>query len=291
MRLLLTGAGGFVGSHIAEYMAEATDWEIVPVPFIHRGLARQIGHIDYIIHAAALADVRTSLEEPGETIQLNVNATLDMLEMARQLRPRAFIQISTNEVYGPACQGLHGEWSPIVPGSPYAASKAAQEAIAIAYWRSYHVPVVITNTQNLFGERQQPNKLIPTCVRKVMSGEPVALAAGSNYWLHARDHAAALLFLLRGQPALYPAERPDRFNIRGDQELTNERIAELVADALGLPLHCLSTGKSDQPGHDASYALDSKKLSGLGWHPVLPVEESIRRTALSFASHPEWLAA
>ena len=288
-RLLLTGAGGFAGSHIAEYMAEATDWDIVPVPFIYRGLARQLGQVDYIIHAASLADVRASLEDPVETIQSNVNATLMMLEVARELRPKVFIQVSTNEVYGPTRNGLHREWDAIIPGSPYAASKAAQEAIAIAYWRSYHVPVVITNTQNLFGERQQSNKLIPTCVSKITKGEPVQVVSGAHYWLHARDHAAALLFLLRGQPGRYPATVPDRFHIRGEDELSNHRVALLVAEALGLPLRVEMNGESTQPGHDGSYALDNSKLRDLGWRSSLTVEESIKRVALSFAA--EQLAA
>src|SRR5215472_5757316 len=129
------------------------------------------GAVDFCVNFAAESHVDRSIVEPRRFVLNNVETVITMLDWARQAKPRVFIQFSTDEVYGPAALGhAHGEWAPIVPSNPYSGSKAAQEAIAIAYWRTYGLPIVIVNSMNLFGERQEPEKLIPVVIRQVLEG-------------------------------------------------------------------------------------------------------------------------
>ena len=329
-RLLITGIAGFGGSHAMEHVLANTDWEIVGLAsFRHRGdplrlvnadparvrvhyadlrsdlsprLIDQIGHVDYIWHLAAESHVDRSIAEPRHFMENNVGATLTILEYARAVKPRAVIQVSTDEVYGPAPIGHdHVEWSPIIPSNPYSAAKAAQEAAAIAYWRTYGVPLVITNTMNLFGERQDPEKFIPMCISRVLAGQPVTVHGsedriGSRFYLHARNHADALLWLTRNRP---PAEyeegltdRPDRYHVRGEREIDNLEMAQLIARLLGRPLRYEFVDfHAARPGHDRRYALDDAKLRGLGWTPLFSLEASLARTIDWTLGHREWVAA
>ena len=171
-RILITGSAGFIGTHTVEHFIANTDWEIIGIDsFRHRGdslrvnqdptrykiythdlttpisdrLIRKIGDIDYIINMASESHVDRSITDPVDFCENNIKLALTMLEYAREAKPKIFIQISTDEVYGAALNGMnHKEWSTILPSNPYSASKAAQEALAISYWRTYGVPIVIT---------------------------------------------------------------------------------------------------------------------------------------------------
>lgn len=327
-RVLLTGIAGFIGSHTAEHLQANTDWDIIGLAsFRHRGdalridgmdpervtihhadltgpiserMAERIGPIDYIINMAAESHVDRSISEPRPFIENNVALAITMLEYARLIKPKFFVQISTDEVYGAAGPGVeYPEWSPILPSNPYSASKAAQEAIAISYWRTYGVPLVLTNTMNNFGERQDPEKMVPMVVRRVIHDEVVTIhgtreAIGSRFYLHARNHADALLFLLRGElPAKYGEEhvdRPDRFNVVGEREIDNLSLAHMIADLVGRPLRYeLVDFHSTRPGHDLRYALDGSKIRNMGWRPPLDLEDSLRRVIEWTQANPEWL--
>ena len=229
-RVLLTGAGGFIGAHCLEYFMEHTDWEILCIDsFRHKGVLRRIDQamdryvfdtvrqkysgtlfgqkvvetperiqvfyhdlsvplstqlenqllerhiddrgrvvekkIDYIINMASDSAVERSTTDPTHCLRNNYELVVNMLEFARRVQPRLFLQISTDEVYGeanpdPSDPG-HKEWATIMPSNPYAASKAAQEAVAISYWRTYDIPVVLTNCMNIVGEWQDPEKFLP----------------------------------------------------------------------------------------------------------------------------------
>lgn len=321
--VLLTGIAGFIGAHLAEHLAVNTDWRIVGLAsFRHRGdplrlesvhraevfhadlvaplserLIDRIGPVDYIVNAAADSHVDRSITDPRSFMENNTSLAVTMLDYARIVKPRVFVQVSTDEVYGAAPRGTdHVEWSPIIPSNPYAASKAAQEAAAIAYWRTYGVPVVLTNTMNNFGERQDPEKYVPMVIRSVRDGRAVTVHGepgkiGSRFYLHARNHADAILYLLQRPAAAYPdASRPDRFHVRGEREVDNLELAQLVAGAVGKPLRYeLTNFHSARPGHDLRYALDDKLLRGAGWVPPVPFEESLERTVRWTLRHPEWL--
>jgi dTDP-glucose 4,6-dehydratase len=260
----------------------------------------RIGPVDYIWNLASESHVDRSITDPRPFIENNVRLAITMLEYARLARPEVFIQVSTDEVYGPAPEGVDfPEWSPIVPSNPYSASKAAQEAIAISYWRTYSVPLIITNTMNLIGERQDTEKFIPSTIAKVHADKIVTVHGneqeiGSRFYIHARNHADALLFLTNAvKPALFDrdtVDKPDRFNVRGEREVNNLEMAEMIADILGKKLkYQFLDFHRERPGHDPRYALDDKKLRDLGWTPPLPLFESLERTVSWTLRNPEWL--
>ena len=327
-RVLLTGGAGFVGSHAVRHFLTSTDWELIlPVTFRHKGLPFRlasamndleakgrvtvimtdlsapidgytrsaIGPVDYIVNFASESHVDRSIAEPTSFIRNNVDVMLNVLEYARKVEPEMLIQISTDEVYGPAPDGYaHREWDPFIPSNPYSASKAAQEAIAISYWRTYDVPVVLTNTMNMIGEMQDPEKFVPMVIQKFLRGEEVPIHAsprgviGSRFYLHARNLADACLFLLnRGKPAMYRdgADRPDKWHVVGEQEISNLDMAHMIGSLLyeesgsGNPLRVrLVDFHTSRPGHDLRYALDGTKISEAGWTPPVELEDSLRKT-------------
>lgn len=269
-----------------------------------------------VVHFASDSHVDRSIEDPAPFIKNNVGVTLTMLEFARDLAKyyedsgcgrslKSFVQISTDEVYGPAHDNhRHAEWEPIIPSNPYAASKAAQEAICTSYWRTYDVPVIITNTMNNIGERQGAEKFFPMIIRKVLAGETVPIHAvdgvvGSRYYLHARNHADAVLHLITnteipsyrapGRSGPY-SDIPSRYHVVGDAELTNLQLAQMISEILDRPLHYdLIDGHTARPGHDLRYALNGDKMYYGGWSAPVPLKESIRKTVQWYIDNPQWL--
>lgn len=345
MRVLLTGASGFVGSHVLRHLLANTDWEIVcPVTFTHRGLPARIasstcdhadaqrrvtivhwdmrsfadlltrrkmtegGPIDVIMNVASESHVDRSIENPVPFIENNVSLMLRVLELSRTLQPKIFLQMSTDEVYGPArLDQNHKEWEPPLPSNPYSASKAAQEAIAISYWRTYGVPLVITNTMNIFGEMQDPEKFVPKIIRNLMDGRSTQVhcaadgTPGSRMYLHARNLADAWLWLVRyfqDHPvATFEGgwHRPARFNIVGDQEINNVEMVHLIGNMVGLDHYMVDEMiepvdfHGARPGHDLRYALDGTKIQEWGWTAPVDFWDSLRRTVKWSLEHPEWL--
>jgi dTDP-glucose 4,6-dehydratase len=328
MRVLLPGASGFLGANCLRYLLDTSDWDIVcPVSFSHRGVPERItqtvaadewsrvtvvtcdlaapiadttaalfGHIDYVINFASESHIPRSLADPVPFVQNNINLMLHLLEYARTQRLRAFVQISTDEVYGPSAEGGHAEWSPILPSTPYSASKAAQEALGISYWRSFGVPLVLVNTMNPIGPMQDPEKFVPMVIGRVLRGETVQIHAGpdgeigSRVYVHARDLAAAIDHVLRDWPALYGqpyVTRPDRWNVVGERDVTNLDLAQLIADCIDLPLR-YEVIVADRPGHGLRYALDGSKLTGAGWKPTRRIEDSVAELVAWSRVNPLW---
>lgn len=334
-RVLCTGLAGSIGAHLFAHICHNTDWHVVGVvSFRHRGLsdrishllehhpewadrltlvthdlygpisditAEQIGKVDYIINLASLSDVYLSILEPRMFIENNVNSTLNMLEYARKAKPEMFIQFSTDEIYGPS-DGVTGykEWDASIPSNPYSASKVCQEAIAISYWRTYEVPVVITNTMNNFGELQQPNKF-PVMVQKaIMNGEEIQIHAepngeiGSRSYIHSRNASDAVLFIIQNtKPYMHQPsaiDKPDRYNITGENQLTNLELAQFIAKLMGKELkYKLMDSTTARPGHDPHYGLDGSKLKNLGWKSPVPFEQSLKDTIKWQSENPEWI--
>lgn len=315
---------------IAEMLNAHPDWRERTTVITHDLIApfspqmiERIGSIDYILNVASESHVDRSITDPVPFVKNNVDLVLNMLEYARIVRPSHFMQISTDEVYGAAPEYLpcqvegefcadgnpanhkhrfvgHKEWSKILPSNPYSASKAAQEAICISYWRTYGVPVVITNTMNNFGEMQDPEKYIPMLIKKIHNGESVTVhgdeqAIGSRYYLHARNHADALLFLIKNvKPAVYEDTEgivmPTRFNVVGEAEVNNLEMAQLIAKLEGKELQYeLVNFHATRPGHDRRYALDGSKLKDLGWKPPIDFETSLKHTVDWTLEKPEWM--
>lgn len=332
-RVLLTGASGFFGSHLLRHLLMNTDWEIVCiVSWKHKGTPerlegalkdqdkdrvtiirhdleaqitpqtqKRIGHIDYILNIASNSHVDRSIEEPAPFFIGNVELVVNMLELARKLKPKLFLQFSTDEVYGPAPKGInYAEWSTIRPSNPYSGSKAAQEAAAFSWWRTYGVPVIITNTMNLVGQTQDTEKYPARLIRKIYNGEKVTVHGkpndiGSRFYIHARSAADAVLFIVNTLPPVAYVEDkievPDRYNIVGDVELNNLELAEMTARLMGKELkYEFEDFHHTRPGHDRRYALSGEKLKKIGWQPPEDFEESWKRSIDWTLEHKEeWL--
>lgn len=343
--VILTGIGGFIGSHCLEYFLEKTDWYIIGIDsFRHKGTYRRLNevlenkewkdrveihhhdlaapiddqfrnliqkttvcsltgmrhhrYIDIIINMASDSAVERSTQNPVACLRNNYDLTINMLEFAREVKPGIFIQISTDEVYGEAKPGeAHKEWDVILPSNPYAASKAAQEAVAISYWRTYDVPVVLTNTMNIIAERQDPEKFLPKIIQKISIGQEMPIYAepdgkiGSRFYLDARNKADALIFLTNFRPVMYKdgAERPDRYNICGDVEMNNLEMAQLVAKVAKQHLNYkLVPSQSARKGYDRRYALDGTKLKELGWTAPISFEETVARIVKWTLENKHW---
>ena len=255
--------------------------------------------LDYIINMASNSAVERSTDDPTECLRNNHDLVVNMLEFARRVNPDIFFQVSTDEVYGEAKPDqAHVEWDVILPSNPYAASKAAQEAIAIAYWRTYDVPVVLTNTMNNIGEWQDPEKFLPKIIQFVSQGKEVPIygddpaSIGTRFYLHAQNHADAFVFLSQFNPAMYAdgADRPDRYNICGDTELNNLEMAQLIADIMGKTLNYrLIPSESARRGYDRRYALDGSKMTRKGWTPPVSFRESLKRVVEWTLANQHWL--
>lgn len=332
-RVLLSGASGFFGSHLLRHLLMNTDWEIVCiVSWKHKGTPERIenawngqdknrvtiirhdleapltnytkvrlGKINYILNIASNSHVDRSIEDPVPFVLGNVQLILSVLELAREIKPEVFLQFSTDEVYGPAPKDVnYSEWSNIRPSNPYSASKASQEAIAFSYWRTYEVPLIITNTINLFGQTQDPEKFIARLIRCVNSGEIITIHGkegdiGSRFYLHARNAADAVLFIVKNLPPTNYMEGiscPDRYNIVSDTEMDNLVLAQMVAKIMGKKLkyelqdfHAVKS----RSGHDRRYSLSSEKLKKLGWKSPNDFETSLKTTIDWTLANPNWI--
>lgn len=335
-RVLLTGPAGFVGHHCLKYFLENTDWFVVCLDsFRHKGTYSRLceldlpedrclvlrhdlsvpidrvlenrvvglGGVDIVVNMASDSAVERSVSDPGACWRNNCELAYNVLEFARRVRPSVFFQISTDEVYGECpTGGSHREWDPICPSNPYAASKAAQEALAISYFRSYGVPVVITNCMNVIGARQDREKFLPKIIWKVATGQPMEIYAnfdesgqpsiGSRFYLHAENHADALVWLSGRPVSSYSAgaSRPDRYNIVGDVELNNLDLALTVAEIMGKKLNYrLVESESARPGYDRRYALDGSKIKSEGWAPPLSFRDGLEGIIRWTMDNPWWI--
>ncbi len=335
--VLVTGAAGFIGHHVVEHLLENTDWNIVALDGItYAGridrltdiesfdpnrvqivwhdlrapindyLDDAIGLVDFVLHLASNSHVDRSIDDPADFFLGNAAVTVNMLEWARKHPEiRKFIQISTDEIYGPVPLNRPSEeWDPILPSNPYAASKAAQEAACIAWWRTCEVPLMITNTMNNYGERQDPEKFIPKAIRHIYRGEPVPVhgkvdpveniwIASSRVWMHARNHADALLYLLQNVEADMHSNGalwPVRFNVAGENEVDCEHISYKLGEIMRKPVSIAWTDyHSSRPGHDMRYSLSGTKLAKAGWIAPIGFEESLERCVKWSMDHPRWM--
>ncbi len=337
-RVLLTGAGGAIGVHFIAHIMHNRDWELVCVdsfkddhkgyfdritqvckdhpdwvprlkvithdlnaPFTPREI-ESIGKIDYIFNLASRSDVQNSIDDPLPFVRNNTEMMLTMLEYARIAKPEVFLHFSTDEVYGPAPKDSlgHKEWSPILPSNPYSASKACQEALAIAWWRSYGVPLILTNTMNNFGEMQAPSKFPAMIQQKLEQGETIKVHAaksgeiGTRYYIHSRNVADAVLYIV-DNVAVVPhshgeIDMPVRLNIVGDKQVSNLDLVKIEAGLMGKPAkYELVYFHENNPGHDLHYGLDGQKLKELGWNSPVSFEDSMLHTIHWQRDNPEWM--
>ena len=336
-RALITGGAGFIAHHLIGQILERTDWEIVSldrldysgnlnrlhdlmltfdpevrkrVKIVHHDLKAElnplvrseVGNVDYIIHLAAGSHVDRSIDYPMEFVMDNVVGSVNILEFARtQKNLERFVYFSTDEVFGPAPDGIkYKENDRYNSTNPYSATKAAAEEIAVAYENTYGLPIYITHTMNVFGERQHPEKFIPMCIKKTRDGESVTIHSdstktipGSRHYIHAEDVADAVLFLLDYEGEFektWGGAKCPKFNIVGSEELNNLDLATIIAEAQGKEFkYEMVDFHSSRPGHDLRYALDGDKMKKLGWEPAKSVRERIAEVTKWTLDNERWI--
>lgn len=325
MRVLITGGCGFLGHHLVEHIYKNTDWEIIIIDKLTYasygfkrlenaqilstervkvftwdlcskltpGLLSELGKIDYILHLAADTHVDNSISHPVEFIQNNISSTVNLLEYSRTLKGlKVFLYFSTDEVYGVAHVGTsYKENDSHNPSNPYSASKSASEMICLSYANTYKIPLIITNTVNITGERQCIEKFIPKVIKAVRDDRLIEIHSnsdcskpGSRFYIHARNVSNAVMYILEH------GKLGEKYNITEDVELDNLQIAQKIAKYMGKELKFkLVNFHEDRPGHDLRYDLNGSKLKELGWKPVVPFEESLERTIRWTMENQEWL--
>ena len=257
------------------------------------GLKKELGDVNYIVHMAADTHVDNSISTPVPFIKNNIMSSVHMLEYARTLENlEIFFYFSTDEVYGPALGNkLFQEDERHNPTNPYSASKSGAEQICVAYHNTYDVPVMRINVMNAMGERQHVEKFIPKVIKKVLNDELVEIhsypdkkTSGTRYYIHSRNIAAGVLFLLENGTI------GESYNLTGEKEVSNLEMAQIIADTIGKPLNYeMVDFHSDRPGHDLRYGLDGNKMKKMGWSLPIDFETSLRNTVRWTVDNQIWL--
>ena len=316
MKVLLTGGAGFIGSNLVRLiLAERPGWRVVNLDRLtYAGNAENLADlagdaryrfvrgdicdgalvsrlleeegIEAVMHLAAESHVDRSILAPSAFVDTNVRGTQVLLDAARGGTVRRFLHVSTDEVYGSlGPTGLFTEESPIAPSSPYSASKASSDLLALAYAHTFGLPVVVTRCSNNYGPYQFPEKLIPLMIANAIRDLPLPVYGdGKNVrdWIHVEDHCRGLMAALEGG-------RPGQvYNFGASSERRNIDIVHLVLELLGKPRSLVQYVK-DRPGHDRRYAIDASKATReLGWSPRHRFEEALAGTVAWYQQNRPW---
>jgi dTDP-glucose 4,6-dehydratase len=316
MNVLVTGGSGFIGSNLVRFLlVERPGWRVVNLDKLtYAGNAESLAslegnaryrfvqgdicdgplvggllrgeRIEAVMHLAAESHVDRSILEPAVFIETNVRGTQVLLEAAREMGVRRFLHVSTDEVYGSLGEtGLFTEETPLDPSSPYSASKAASDLLALAYARTFGAPVVVTRCSNNYGPYQFPEKLIPLMIANAIRDQPLPVYGdGMNVrdWIHVEDHCRGLLAALEG------GREGQVYNFGAASERHNIDIVRRVLDLVGKP-HSLVQYVKDRPGHDRRYAIDaSKARRELGWEPRRRFEDALAATVEWYGANRGW---
>ena len=316
MRYLVTGGAGFIGSHYVRSLLSgilAEDVERVHVldkltyagnlanlapiaddprySFVHGDICdgelldEVIPGHDVVVNFAAETHVDRSIHGPQDFVLTNVVGTQNLLDACLRHDIGRIVHIGTDEVYGSIDVGSWTEDSPLLPNSPYAASKASAELLARAYHRTYGLPVSTTRCSNNYGPFQFPEKVIPLFVTNLIDGKPVPLYGdGLNVrdWLHVDDHCRGIQIVLeRGEPGA-------SYNIGGGEELSNRELTEVILRHMGRSWDDSVEYVEDRLGHDRRYSVDDSRLRSLGYSPSRDFAQGIGDTIRWYRDNPDW---
>jgi dTDP-glucose 4,6-dehydratase len=317
VKVLVTGGAGFIGSHYVRsalqgsYPALAEAEVVVLDKLTYAGNRANLApvedsprlrfvqgdicdaelvdglmaEVDQVVHFAAESHVDRSIAGATDFVMTNVVGTQTLLDGALRHGVDKFVHVSTDEVYGSIEKGSWTEDEPLLPNSPYSASKASSDLLARAYHRTHGLPVNITRCSNNYGPYQFPEKVIPLFVTNLMDGESVPLYGdGLNVrdWLHVDDHCRGIELVRAGGRA------GEIYNIGGGTELTNRELTELLVQASGKDWGSVQP-VDDRKGHDRRYSVDITKISDeLGYAPAVPFEQGLADTIDWYRTHRDW---
>lgn len=311
MKVFITGGAGFIGSNYVRHVMANTDAEVTVFDaltyagvreslaefendprfaFVHGDIcsrddvgAAMPGH-SHVVHFAAESHVDRSIMGPDAFITTNVSGTNVMCDIARQNDVERFLHISTDEVYGSIEEGSFVETDGLEPRSPYSASKASSDLVALAYRETYGLPVLVTRSANQFGPYQFPEKVIPLFVTNLIDGIKVPLYGdGLNIrdWTFVEDNCRAV------QMVLEQGEIGEIYNIGAGNELTNRELTEHILARVGVGDEMVEYVE-DRLGHDRRYSIDSSKLRAMGWAPETDLETALNITVDWYKNHRDW---
>ncbi|WP_269920153.1 dTDP-glucose 4,6-dehydratase [Caldifermentibacillus hisashii] len=316
MKVLVTGGAGFIGSNFVRYMVKKyPEYQIVNLDLLtYAGNLENLKEIenkpnykfvkgdiadhefingffaeekfDYVINFAAESHVDRSITEPGIFVRTNVQGTQVLLDAAKNIGVKKYLQVSTDEVYGTLGEtGYFTEETPLAPNSPYSASKAGADLLVRAYHETYGMPVNITRCSNNYGPFHFPEKLIPLMIINALHDKDLPVYGdGLNVrdWLYVEDHCEAI------DTVLHKGVVGEVYNIGGNNEHTNIEIVKTILKHLGKPESLIKFVK-DRPGHDRRYAIDATKIrTELGWEPKHTFETGIKETIDWYLENKDW---
>ncbi|PHA40999.1 dTDP-glucose 4,6-dehydratase [Bacillus wiedmannii] len=316
MNILVTGGAGFIGSNFVHYMLQNYEtYKIINYDALtYSGNLNNVkslqGYTNYsfvkgeiqngellehvikerdvhvIVNFAAESHVDRSIENPIPFYDTNVIGTVTLLELVKKYPHIKLVQVSTDEVYGSLGKtGRFTEETPLAPNSPYSSSKASADMIALSYYKTYQLPVIVTRCSNNYGPYQYPEKLIPLMVTNALEGKKLPLYGdGLNVrdWLHVTDHCSAI------DVVLHKGRIGEVYNIGGNNEKTNVDVVEQIISLLGKTKEDIAY-VTDRLGHDRRYAIDAQKMKNeLGWEPQYTFEQGLKETVEWYEHHIEW---
>ncbi|PEM33081.1 dTDP-glucose 4,6-dehydratase [Bacillus wiedmannii] len=316
MNILVTGGAGFIGSNFVHYMLQRYEtYKIINFDALtYSGNLNNVkslqGHPNYsfvkgeiqngellehvikerdvhvIVNFAAESHVDRSIENPIPFYDTNVIGTVTLLELVKKYPHIKLVQVSTDEVYGSLGKtGRFTEETSLAPNSPYSSSKASADMIALSYYKTYQLPVIVTRCSNNYGPYQYPEKLIPLMVTNALEGKKLPLYGdGLNVrdWLHVTDHCSAI------DVVLHKGRIGEVYNIGGNNEKTNVDVVEQIISLLGKTKEDIAY-VTDRLGHDRRYAIDAQKMKNeLGWEPQYTFEQGLKETVEWYEHHIEW---
>ena len=336
--VLITGGAGFIAHHIIAHMIKNTNWNIITIDRldisgnlnrlhdilkdfsinekkrlkivfhdlkaeINSQIKSEVGNPDIILHLAAASHVDRSIKYPLEFVNDNVLGTVNLLNFAKELKKlEKFVYFSTDEIFGNAPEGIsYKEYDRYNSTNPYSASKAAAEEFCVANENTYKMPIYITHTMNVFGERQHPEKFIPMVIQKVRDNKKVIVhankdktKAGSRHYIHAQDVADGLMFILNLKNYTHKGDfgnaKCPKFNLVGPEEIDNLTLAQMIAKVQSKDLiYELVDNHSSRPGHDLRYSLSPKLLQDLGWQPKIKLSQRIEEVVKWSLENKRWL--
>jgi len=310
MKLFVTGAAGFIGSNFVRHVLANSDDEVTVYDALtyagnldnlkdldasrytfvrgditdRAAVTEAMGGHDTVVHFAAESHVDRSIASPDEFVHTNCDGTNVVMDVARRLEVGRVLHISTDEVYGSIDEGSFSETDPLDPRSPYSASKAGSDMIALSYHTTYGLPVTVTRSSNQFGPYQYPEKVIPLFVTNLFEGHKVPLYGdGGNIrdWLFVEDNCAGVDLVLR------QGNVGEVYNIGAGNEITNRELTHRLLELCGRDESYIEK-VTDRLGHDRRYSIDTSKVRALGWKPEHTLEEALAATVDWYRSNEWW---